>query len=240
MGWKSVNLEIELRKNREKNPPFNQHLEAIKKHLELEISKDEQIRKRLLTNHSQEKINRLNFDELDLDRIFHQEHIKSICTTYRLRFLPSFYFKKRLPQEVLIRIKALEQQHQIELNGFKIMAPASWFKLRNADDPLLFVPLGNGYYYLVHKWGNDLNAFRKLLMWPLKSLENFLLLLAAVSLLMGNLISLVIFDTGIDFFKTGILSLFIFKWIVGLALFYGFKMGKNFNTAVWDSTYFNA
>ena len=39
------------------------------------------------------------------------------------------------------------------------MAPSALFRLEKTDDPLLFVPLGNNYYYLVHKWGNDLHPF---------------------------------------------------------------------------------
>ena len=55
------------------------------------------------------------------------------------------------------------------------MAPSVLFRLEKKDDPLLFVPLGNEYYYLIHKWGNDLHPFRKALMWPFKNIWNLLL-----------------------------------------------------------------
>ena len=62
------------------------------------------------------------------------------------------------------------------------MAPSKLFRLKNTDDPLLFVPLGNSYFYLVHKWGNDLHPFRKLFMWPLKNLWNMIIFLLFISL----------------------------------------------------------
>ena len=45
----------------------------------------------------------------------------------------------------------------------KMMAPSKLFELENYDDPLMFVNLGNNYYYLIHKWGNDMSFFRKIL-----------------------------------------------------------------------------
>ena len=58
------------------------------------------------------------------------------------------------------KIKSLEKTHNTNIGDFKIMAPSALFRLEKTDDPLLFVPLGNNYYYLVHKWGNDLHPFQ--------------------------------------------------------------------------------
>ena len=33
--------------------------------------------------------------------------------------------------------------------------------------------------------------------------------------------------------------LFMFKAVAGIALYYGFAKGKNFNTAIWNSKYYN-
>src|SRR5699024_9523529 len=113
----------------------------------------------------------LNLEVIEADRIFHLEQIKKICVVDRLRFLDSHYFKKELPIEALQKTKHIEKLHQTEFTGFKIMAPAKSFRLKNADDPLLFAPMGNGYYYLIHKWGNDLSPWRKLKAWPYKGIE---------------------------------------------------------------------
>lgn len=43
-----------------------------------------------------------------------------------------------------------------------IAAPASSFKLQERPkDPLFFYKINEEYYYLIHKWGNDLNVFRR-------------------------------------------------------------------------------
>ena len=56
------------------------------------------------------------------------------------------------------------------------------FRLKNYDDPLLFINLGNDYFYLIHKWGNDLSPFRKLLMWPFKNILNLIVFMIILSL----------------------------------------------------------
>lgn len=184
--------------------------------------------------------NNFNFDHLESHRIFHLSDIEKICIEYRLRFLDSALYKAEFPSEVFSEIKKLENTHQISLQGYKLMAPASVFKLKNADDPLLFAPMGNEYYYLIHSWGRDLHPFRKLLMWPFRHLENFMFTLLLLSLLLTGLVPRGMFSqeqTNTEFI---ILFLFMFKWITGLAIFYGFKFGKNFSSAIWRSTFSNA
>ena len=73
------------------------------------------------------------------------------------------------------------------------MAPSALFRLEKTDDPLLFVPLGNNYYYLVHKWGNDLHPFRKLSMWPFKNIWNLLFAILLFSFLVTEITPLTLF-----------------------------------------------
>ncbi|AVR45780.1 hypothetical protein C7S20_11255 [Christiangramia fulva] len=184
--------------------------------------------------------NNFDFDKLDTNRIFHLKHIHKICIDYRLRFLDSKFFKGEIPYEALTRIKTLEKEHDIELKGFKIVAPSKLFKLENADDPLLFAPMGNNYYYLVHKWGNDLHPFRKILMWPFKTLENYMCFLLVLSFLTAFILPDNLFTPHQTTIQFLIIFFFVFKWFAGLSIFYGFKKGKNFNTAIWDSKFYNA
>ena len=185
-------------------------------------------------------INNFDFDLLESDKIYHIYHIKQICVDYRLRFLDSKYFKAEIPQEALGKIKRLEKQHDIEVKGFKIIGPSKVFKLADKDDPILFAPIGNDYFYKIHKWGNDLHPLRKLLMWPFKNSVN----LAVLVLFISYVVSLLI-PNGL-FSKTGttaqfwILLFFTFKSIVAIVVFYGFALGKNFSPAVWRSRYCNA
>lgn len=183
--------------------------------------------------------NNFNFDLLESDRIFHISDIKDICIDYRLRFLDSRYFKGEIPVEGISKIKALEKEHDIELKGFKIIAPSKLFKLEDKDDPLLFAPIGNGYFYLIHQWGNDLHPLRKALMWPFKNIVNLGCLVVAISFLVSLMVPDGLFSKSNSSTEFWIVFFFMFKSVASVVIFYGFAMGKNFNPAIWNSKYFN-
>ena len=151
----------------------------------------------------------------------------------------SSLFKNQIPEEAISKIKNLEKNHQITIDGFKIMAPAKLFKLENADDPLLFAPIGNNYYYLIHKWGNDLSPLRKSLMLPFKTLWNSVLTLLFLSFLTIFFLPISKFGPdNINVIKV-ISFLFIFKTYCAIFLYYSFWMGKNFSSEIWNSKYYN-
>jgi hypothetical protein len=183
--------------------------------------------------------NNFNFDDLETDKIYHVSQIKKICIDYRLRFLDAKYFKNEIPSEAISKIKQLEEVHQTEIQNFKIVAPSKLFKLEDKDDPLLFAPLGNDYYYLIHKWGNDLSRFRKMKMWPFKSVINLLVLILFMTYVITLLIPSGLFsktDSSAEFF---ILAFFMFKTIAAIALYFGIAKSKNFSPFIWNSKYFN-
>lgn len=126
----------------------------------------------------------LNASELDAKGLFSTEEIRRICLKYRMRFLPVKHFKGDIPYEANIRIRELQEAHHIELGQFRILAPRRLFDLADADaDPMLFVPTADGKFYLIHKWGTDMQWHRRLLSWPMQSLNNYiktLLVLVAV------------------------------------------------------------
>ncbi|TVZ51037.1 hypothetical protein [Dokdonia sp. Hel_I_53] len=181
--------------------------------------------------------NVFNFDLLATDRIFHINQIKKICVDYRLRFLDTKYFKGKYPQGVLDEIKYLENKHATELNGYKIIAPSKMFVLEKSDDPLLFAPIGNGYYYLIHKWGNDLSPLRKCWAWSFKSFENLIITMIVLSLFATWFVPDGLFTKNQDTSQDVMVFFFMFKSIAAVVLFYGFALGKNFNKAIWNSKY---
>lgn len=181
--------------------------------------------------------NTFDFDLLNTSKIFHITHIKNVCIDYRLRFLDLKFFKPELPQEAKDSIVTLENLHGTSLTEFKIMAPSALFRLNKTDDPLLFVPMGNDYFYLVHKWGNDLSPFRKLAMWPYKNIWNLLLTILAVSGVATLLTPMALFTKTNDATSFWMLYFFMFKAIAAIVLYSGFAMGKNFNIAIWNNRY---
>ena len=239
MLLKKTNIEERLQRLKRKENSESLILESVKSILKNDDNYDEKIIKTLNSGKSSND-NSFEFDLLETKNIYHIDQIKKICIDYRLRFLDTKYFKGQLPYEAVSKIKALEKSHKTELTGFKIVAPSKLFKLENADDPLLFAPIGNGYYYLVHKWGNDLNPFRRLLMWPYKSFGNLIFTTLLVSLLATGLVPDGLFSDKMTSSQTGMIFFFMFKSIAAIVLYYGFAAGKNFNTAIWDSKYFNA
>lgn len=184
--------------------------------------------------------NNFNIDLLDSGKIYHIDEIKQICIDYRLRFLDTKYFKGQIPAEALSKIKTLEKEHELEIKAFKIIAPSKLFKLEDKDDPLLFAPIGNGYHYLVHQWGNDLHPLRKLLMWPFKNIVNLAFIVFLLSFATTLLIPDGLFSKSSTNAQFWILFFFMFKCMASVVIFYGFAMGKNFNPAIWNSKYFNS
>lgn len=233
-----VNIEDKLKRNRDKSVRVPDMLQQVARILEEDTQKEERI-VHTLRGGSPGRKESTKLSGLDPDRIYHISHIKKICTDYRLRFLDTRYFKGEFPGEALVKIKQLEKQHNTEFHEFKMIAPAGLFRLENADDPLLFIPVGNDFYYLVHQWGNDLHPLRKWLMLPFKSLLNLFLLIAVISLAVTAVIPLKLFTPHPDASHFWMLYFFVLKSICGITLFYAFALGKNFNGVVWDSKYYN-
>ncbi|MEC8090539.1 MAG: hypothetical protein VX027_04910 [Bacteroidota bacterium] len=188
---------------------------------------------------SNQNYNQFDFDQLETNRIFHRDAIKKICIDYRLRFLDLSYFKADVPVEAIHKIQALEKDHKTEVKHMKIVAPSKLFKLKNADDPLLFVPIGNDYYYLIHKWGNDLHPLRLLMMWPFKNIVTSILSILLLSFLLTAMMPLGLFSSQPNSSDFLLIFLFMFKSIAAIVIYYAFAAGKNFNRAIWDSSYYN-
>ena len=201
------------------------------------IDQHEKELKNLINHLNINSFNSFDFEKLDPNKIYSINTIKSVCIDYRLRFLDIKYFKNKLPNEVFQKIKSLEKTHITNIGDFKIMAPSALFRLEKTDDPLLFVPLGNNYYYLVHKWGNDLHPFRKLTMWPFKNIWNLLFTILLFSFLVTEITPLTLFTKTPNTSSYWMLLFFMFKAIASVVLYFGFALGKNFNPAIWNNKY---
>lgn len=235
-----TNLEERLIKLRHRRINPLEILTEVEQILSANQEQRDEIKARLHDN-LEGKFTPFHLDLLASENIFHREDVKKLCIDYRLRFLDAHFFKGDFPEEAISKICALEREHQTTLKGLKIIAPAKLLKLENADDPLLFASMGNDYYYLIHKWGKDLHPLRKALMWPYKHFENLIFTIFLVSLVLTAITPIQLFTKGaVENQEYLLLFLFMFKAVGGTVLFYGFAKGKNFNTAIWNSKYYNA
>jgi hypothetical protein len=236
-----VNLQREMEALRRKEMKEQEILEEVRRVLKRDQETEEDILQRISEGDGEgDDSNNFNFDLLESGRIFHLSQIKKICVDYRLRFLNTRFYKGDLPQEAISAVKELEAKHEVKLQGFKMVAPAKYFRLENADDPMLFAPLGNNYYYLIHKWGTDMHPLRKLLMWPLRNLENLLIFSFFFSFLFTFGIREVFFSRFRETSEFLILFLYSFKSVIALTFFYGISLGKNFSSGNWNSKFYNA
>ena len=192
---------------------------------------------RLLKELDVKKKNSFIIDLLDKNRIYHINQIKAVCINYRLRFLDIKYFKNKIPVEALNQIELLEKEHNNSISDFKIMAPSKLFRLMRKDDPLLFAPLGNGYFYLIHKWGSDLKPLRKILMWPLKNIKNLFITILSLTLILTLITPQNLFTKNPSSSTFWLLYFFNLKAVMFVFFFYGISMGKNFSKFIWNSRY---
>lgn len=231
------NLEAALFTNRNK---FQSETDIIQE-VRAILNDNEESRQRIkseIESANEVNANAFIFDHLETDKIFHLNQIRNVCIDYRLRFLDSHLFKDGIPDEAISKIHLLERTHDTTLGGYKIMAPTKAFRLLSYDDPLLFAPIGNDYYYLLHQWGNDISKWRKWLVMPFKNLWNFVVFCLFISIIITSFVPEDNLSKAVPM-ATIIVFLFMFKSIVAVLMYAFFMMGKNFNTAIWDRVYFN-
>lgn len=229
----SVNLREKLEKARGAQPDI---LDVVSKI----FAENQAARNRIEANlrQSNSSHNDFTFDFLETDRIFHLDHIRKICIDYRLRFLDSSQFSQGIPPEAISKIGELEEKHQTTLSGFKIAAPSKAFSLENYNDPLLFAPIGNDYYYLIYQWGNDLSSWRKWLVYPLRNLGWFTIFVLLLTALVTWAIPYNRLSDQIPM-AGAIIFLFAFKSLFFVLMWGFFMTGRQFNAQAWNSRYYN-
>lgn len=233
----STDIEKELQALKRRTSSDQDFVDTLLAEISHDVSREEAI-KLALSESNGGSTNEFNIDLLESDRIYHLDTIKSICIDFRLRFLDSKYFKNEFPEEALEKIKELESAHNTKLDGFKVMAPSKLFRLEDPDDPLLFAPIGNGCYYLIHKWGNDLHPLRKWLVKPVKNLDNLMITALIVSFVISYVFNSFLTLQDDNFISNFFLIfLFNFKCIIAIIMFYAIPRGKSVNDVIWDSKY---
>ena len=231
---RKVNLFEELLIERNKEISSDELKSIVKKIWSNHDSKKDQIRI-ALNKKNNDKNNQLKFDKMESKNIFHKDTIKKICVRYRLRFLDSNLFKGEYPKNITRIITDLESKHDTTLSNFKIMAPSKLFKIKSPDDPILFVPIGNDYFYLVHKWGKEFNKLRKLMVLPFKNIDNLTIFSILVSIFFALVGKLVM--PSLTSSEVFILFLFLVKGFIFIFFYMFFLTRRNFSESNWNSKY---
>lgn len=235
-----INLQRRLESLQNKQLKEEYLLEEIREILEKDAQQREEIIQRILTEGGDHSENNFDFELLEAGRIFHLSQIKKLCIHYRLRFLGTDRYKEDLPAEAVSAVRELERKHSTTLKGFKMIAPAKFFRLENADDPMLFAPIGNDYYYLIHKWGKDIHPLRRLAVWPLRNLETLITFSFFFSFVLSFAIRELFFSKYQETSQFLIIFMYTFKSTIALLFFYGISLGKNFSSGNWNSRFFNS
>ncbi len=169
----------------------------------------------------------------DQERVFHITQIKSIAKKYHLKFLDSFRYEGSIDKDVPAKIDAFEINHNIKLqsdyefnyyghkdpkdsNNSYILAPAKSFKLdERPKDPLLFYKINQEYYYLIHKWGNDLNPLRRLFPFLSTNLFN-ILSFPLIGFLVGLIVCFIFNANNVGYWSTCTVLFILGGFIAGI------------------------
>jgi hypothetical protein len=244
MMFDKVNLEKALRGMRDERKEKIEGevvLSEFKSLFEADWEREQRISQGISKGAISEEL--LPVHNLPEERIFELKDIKKLCLTYRLRFLSTRHFKKEIPREALSAAKETEEVVGAEIKAFMIAAPASAFKLEDSNkDPLLFAPLDDGRFFLIHQWGGDINAFRKFLFKPLEKPLNLVITILVVSLFLSAIFPTSIFtstDLGyFNFYRMGFFAWNI-AFLSGMVSYFWFATNQKFSIYAWNNKHFN-
>lgn len=182
-------------------------------------------------------------------KIFHVDTIQDLCVKYRLRLLPTKYFRGAVDAEVPAMIKQFTRESGIEMTEahlmtrFFIMAPPKAFNLKEVvipkqpsalkkffdalrSDPVLFYKADENHYRMVHKWGNDFSIFRAIQGWRWKDFNNFFAFGFLVSLVASTFLASAIFPIS-SYGSVGFYAMALGGAIVGAFIHYSTNSKNN-------------
>ncbi|MBL7965239.1 MAG: hypothetical protein JNM31_15495 [Flavobacteriales bacterium] len=189
-----------------------------------------------------ERTNQIPFPEPG--RVFTLEEIRGICIRYGLRFLDGARFKGGIPSTAVMNIRHLEARSGAPLRGFKVLAPSALFRLSDCEnDPLLFVPLETGRFYLVHRWGGDLSRWRMVSQWWKRSPAHLAGAVLLVSVLLASVLPAHLLTTLPDPGWWGSFRLFCLFHVTfsltAFTVFGWFAFHGKFTAQAWNDPHFN-
>lgn len=239
--FEKVNLRSALQKiEHRSHSQAEETLAAFRNLFKAEWEYDNHIHERLAQSRDHKAVSVR--EPLPAENIYHISAIRKLCLQYRLRFLPTRHFSGEFPLETLRAVKELEKKLEIPVDSFYLLAPARYFKLEDANqDPLLFVPLDDERYYLVHQWGNDLAWYRRFLAWPMQRLSTLLASVFLINMLITlSIPGRFITESG-EYFSFSRAILFVYMLLSSAALlsYIWFATNRKLSSDAWNSHTYN-
>src|SRR5581483_1470121 len=98
------------------------------------------------------------------EKIYHIDEICKICVKYNFKFLEPKLYKGKVDTLLAGKLLAYRKLHTdgyTYRDKFKLLAPRESFLRVYDPDPILFYEIAEGYYGVVHQWGKDMTAMRR-------------------------------------------------------------------------------
>jgi hypothetical protein len=210
----AIQLDKELEKISTRDNKLNEPLTEVKLLLEGDRQKDLHIMRHLAGSSEMiqnehalgRKLELINLEE-KYGQIFTATNIRDLAVKYKLRLLNSTKFKGKMDIQAISKLKTFAEDSGLSImdeatlsRRFYILAPVESFstghrtiksakdeeaeRKRIARDPILFYKIDETHYRMIHKWGNDFSATRRILGWYWESPENYVMgnrMMAAVT-----------------------------------------------------------
>ena len=129
----NIKKELELVQSKQENQLLELVNDQLLNDQKIELSIQKNLNQCASADYNPDLVNYNEKDVYDIDAI------RSIAVKYRLRFLPTKYFKNEIPQEAIFKTKNLEKKNNTSIKNFHILAPATSFDLRGCKQRSLIV-----------------------------------------------------------------------------------------------------
>jgi hypothetical protein len=236
--FRDVDIGRKLWVNREKNRRMEDAVVAETRRI---LNRDLLSEKKILENLGQynRSFGLVSEEQAGVSAVYSLQEIKKVSVIYRLKFLETKFFKREIPYEAVLKIKDHNRQFGKELNQFRILAPTDVFnKSAKETTALLFACTEDDNYFLIHQWGKPLKWWRKILYWPLRSLETLLITVFMFTLTVTLSLPtwVITLDPRAEYWSgyrvAAFLHIFIFN--MGFTTFIAFAFTRNFSSSIWN------
>ena len=235
--FQDIDIQKELLELRHKNAHEGNHLifEA-RRILKKDLFSDEKILQNLGAYNRSADV--LDEEDLEKSRVFTLSEIKTLCTTYRLKFLDTNNYQPEFPFEAVMKVRGLNEAFRKNIKHLMLLGSNESFRKNSGKECVLFAKTNYDNYYLVHRWGTSFKWGRRLSSWPLRSFENLFFTVALITLVITIALptTLISLDERIGYFSGFRIAAFFHLLIfnTGVTAYITFTFNKNFSSVIWD------